>query len=119
MFNFLIQHRQFYKLKTIYVLSKDKVLFSLDIHYQNGENILKLEDIVKLDEELEKDRESKLFYEIYQIEDEIVKTLKYKLGKSVIRNEDISQFLENHQAESSQNILLQLPSIHLFVSPQF
>ena len=97
MFEFLTQHKKLYEIKSIDCDLKDEVLFSLDINdLENGENMLKMEDVVKIVEETEKNPETELSYNIDQVEAEIIKTLKYKLGKSVITNEDISQFLENH-----------------------
>ena len=93
LFDFLIQHKKFYK--TIDIVSKGEVLLSLDTNYLgNNDRVLKLEDVIKLVEELEKDPET--IYHTDKVEAEIIKTLEYKLGKSVITNEDILQFLENH-----------------------
>ena len=94
---FLFKHRKFYQLKTINVKLESDNLFSLDVTWlEYGPKILKLEDIVKLVEELDKDGETGLTYDTYIVEVEIIKTLKHKLGKSVITNEDISKFLENY-----------------------
>ena len=98
LFKFLLKHRQFYKLKKSIVMWKHEVLFNLDINdLEKGENILKLEDIVKLNEKLKTPPSAIGFsYKLDQEEEAIVKTLKYKLRKSVITNEDLPQFLDNN-----------------------
>ena len=97
---FLIQHKEFYKLESIDVKLKDEVLFSLDINLGDIENTLKLSDMVKLDEKMKMVPETALVYVINyvhdQVETEIIKTIKNKLGKSFITIKDIPHFLDNY-----------------------
>ena len=97
LFNFLIQHKSFYNLKTITLESEDEILFSLDINYPgNIESSLKLEDVVEFSKECQKQEVPISINHIDQVEAEIFKTVKSILNKSVITNEDIHQFSENH-----------------------
>ena len=104
--NFLVQHEKFYRLKKISLESDaNKILFSLDISYtENIENSLKVEDVLKLTKETEKDQEMKLSYPSVGVRTKIVKTIKSKLKKSVITNEEITQFLENNFLVDKENL---------------
>ena len=105
LFHFLLEHKKFYKLKMITLKSKRKVLFSLNINYlRNSENIFELEDFVKLEEKRKASSGYAIHLEIENVQEEIVKTLKYKLEKSVVTNADIPQFLENHFLVDNENL---------------
>ena len=102
---FLFKHRKFYKFNTVTVITKDDKIFGLDVTFlAYSHNTLKMEDIAKLDEELKKHQGAGLYYVTDKVEAEIIKSLKYKLGKSVITNEDISKFLENHFLVDKEDI---------------
>ena len=97
LFDFLLKHKQFYKLYMITVMSKDEALFILNINdLENGEKMFKLEDIVKIDEIYRKAIKPKFYFKIDQVEAEVIKTIKNKLGISGITNKCIPKFLYNH-----------------------
>ena len=106
LFEFLLNHKQFYELKTIALKSKGETFTSLDINYLvNGVNMLKLEDMVALDKKQEMAPPGSLWsYEFDVVKEEVAKTIKHKLRRSVLTEEDISQFLDNHFLVDKANI---------------
>ena len=99
--NYLFQHRRFFRLKKIQVLSKHdaSTLYTLILDSSD-----KLEDFLSVDDIFEfylkivaYEDLSKFNYIFENVEKEvIVKTIKVVQKKSVISNEDIGLFLENH-----------------------
>ena len=96
--NFLLKHKKFFKLKKISLMSKDEAIVSFDLtDVENDLNMLKQEHVAKLNEKAKMDLpEMSLYFQGYKVHKEIVETIKYKLGKSHITNEDIPQFLKDH-----------------------
>ena len=96
---YLVAHRKHYRLKSIKLLSDDNsVLFEINTSYSdNCEEFLKLEDILQYNEILNVNEvELNVHYDIHKVETKVIRTLKKTLGKSVITNEDVLQFVENH-----------------------
>ena len=99
-FKFLVQHKKFYKLKTIdFTLNDGTVLYTMNINYSESlEHFIKIDDLNKLNEKLKAHNGNiKRFIEHYLIEDEILERLETVLGKSGNTNcNNMKLFLENH-----------------------
>jgi len=97
LFEFLIAHKKFYKLKAIELeLNDGSLLYRKIISYSDHDDFLKLEDVFKYIETLESTNpDLQVWYNYDDTEEEIIKTLKTVQGNSCITNEHIMQFLQN------------------------
>jgi len=95
LFEFLIAHKNFYKLKAIGLeLDNGSVLYEKNISYSDFDDFMKLEEVLKYNEKLESTNpDLDVWYNYDDTEEEIIKKLKTVQGKSCITNEDILQFL--------------------------
>ena len=71
---------------------------------ENKENILKLEYFVKLDEHCGKTMVPTFYCAVDRVEENIIKTMKNVLSKTVITSEDVKLFLENHYLIYSEDV---------------
>ena len=97
LFNFLFAHKKFYNIDRIIVQLEDSSLvyeksFSIT---QHGNDFLKLEDILKLNE-VHKGSSGKIRLSTEFYKDEIINTIRLKQKKSVLTKQDVQQFLESN-----------------------
>ena len=92
--NFLIAHKKFYDIYEIFVVKEDcSVIFRKRFSViDHGNNFLKLEDILKLNEVI--NEKVRMHTEINK--SEVLDAIKLKQGKSVLTTQDVHQFLKNH-----------------------
>ena len=102
---YLVAHRKFYQLKSIKLLSEDNsVLFEIKTSYSDTcEEFMKLEDVLHYNEIQNVNKELNVHYDIDKVEEKVIATIKKVLGKSVITNEDVLQFVENHCLVDQKN----------------
>ena len=97
--DYLFKHRSFFKLKAIQLLSANKsVLHTLSLYNSLGiEKFLKLDDFYKLQLKLNNIKEVSIIkYKFVHVEEKIIKRIKFVLKQTVVSDEDIQIFLENH-----------------------
>ena len=96
--NFLIAHENFYYIDELYVEKEDcSVVFKerFEIIFK-GNEFLRLEDILKLNEICFENGERKIKMCTEINKSKIFDTIKLKQGKSVLTTQDIHQFFKNH-----------------------
>ena len=106
-FKFLLQHRKFYKLKTIYLKTYDgSVLFSMKINYRDTcERFMKIDDLLMLyTEYYSSDAEPEIHYEIDQTENKVIKKLKDAKVKLAVSKKGVLKFLDNNFLVDKNNL---------------
>ena len=98
LFNFLIAHKKFYNMYKIYVTAENSsVVCSKKFNIINdGNDFLKLTDVLVIDEIIHESTGRKVAICTESYKTEILDAIRLKQKKSVLTNQDIHQFLENH-----------------------
>ena len=98
LFQLLFEHRMFFKLKTINFSSKNgSISHTLSASSAGYELFLKLDDFFEVLQKLSSLKElSRINYSTDLVKQKIMKRIKIVLDKTVITDEDIHIFLDNH-----------------------
>ena len=100
LYNFLIRHKIFFTFKKIQLLSNNGSVLQSCCKFCNSdvfEQFMKIDDVYQLQLKIKTNKEvSSIKYKFIHEEKKIVERIKIVLKKSVISDEDIQLFLENH-----------------------
>ena len=100
LFNFLIRHKTFFTFKKIQLLSNNASVLQSYCKLCNSdvfEQFMKIDNVYELQLKIKTNKDvSSIKYKFVHEEEKIIERIKIVLNKSVISDEDIELFLENH-----------------------
>ena len=106
--NFIFRHRQFLKIRDIWIAPKSKRNYSDTVIIKSSfvfKRTFKRSDFLRLSYLVEKyPNKLKINYRIRWEDKKILEVLKDALKKSIISNEDVQHFLENHFLVDRHNL---------------